>query len=179
MKRVLGILFLWLFWVVACGGSDEAPSETHVEPLSERDMTVSALTTAIAASAEPSFDPVVLRTELETAVSLWRSQEIQHYQATINHRQPTWDTQFITITVEDGAVVDTSQTCYPEQSCILRQVDPQTVMIETLFQTAESVIGFNDPETEITFNKTYGYPNAIIYEDASWVINEFKLLADE
>jgi hypothetical protein len=51
--------------------------------------------------------------------------------------------------------------------------------IEALFETAEFVLGLNDPETEMTFNKTYGYPNAVIYEDASWVVNEFKPLEDE
>ena len=84
-----------------------------------------------------------------------------------------------TITVAEGVVTDTSQTCFPAQNCILREVEPQTLTIEALFETADFVLGLNDPETEMTFNKTYGYPNAVIYEDASWVVNDFKPLADE
>lgn len=176
MRTVLVVGWLLLL-TVACG-SATPEAETAVTPLSEQDMTVNALTTAIAASAEPPFDPVALQDDLNTAVALWTNQAITNYQVTINHRQPTWDTQFITITVEDGQVVDISQTCYPEQNCILRDVDPQTLTIEALFKTAEFVLSLNDPEIEMTFNHTYGYPNAVIYEDASWVVNEFKLLEE-
>jgi hypothetical protein len=177
MRTVL-VACLVLLLAGACRA--EAPaSDTAVTPISEQDMTVNALTTAIAASAEPPFDPTALRENLATAVALWNDQEISNYQVTINHRQPTWDTQYITITVADDKVTDTSQTCFPAQNCILREVDPQTMTIEALFETAEFVLGLNDPETEMTFNKTYGYPNAVIYEDASWVVNEFKPLEDE
>ena len=177
MRTVL-VVCLVLLLAAACGA--ETPvDDTAVTPLSERDMTVSALTTAIAASAQPPFDPTALRENLATAVALWNDQAVTNYQVTINHRQPTWDTQYITITVADGVVTDTSQTCFPAQNCILRDVEPQTLTIEALFETADFVLGLNDPETEMTFNKTYGYPNAVIYEDASWVVNEFKPLEDE
>ncbi len=176
--RTVVVVCLVLLLAAACGA--ETPvGDTAVPPLSERDMTVSALTTAIAASAQPPFDPTALRENLATAVALWNDQAVTNYQVTINHRQPTWDTQYITITVADGVVTDTSQTCFPAQNCILREVDPQTLTIEALFETADFVLGLNDPETEMTFNKTYGYPNAVIYEDASWVVNEFKPLEDE
>lgn len=176
--RTVVVVCLVLLLAAACGA--ETPvGDTAVPPLSERDMTVSALTTAIAASAQPPFDPTALRENLATAVALWNDQAVTNYQVTINHRQPTWDTQYITITVADGVVTDTSQTCFPAQNCILRDVEPQTLTIEALFETADFVLGLNDPETEMTFNKTYGYPNAVIYEDASWVVNEFKPLEDE
>lgn len=176
--RTVVVVCLVLLLAAACGA--ETPvGDTAVPPLSERDMTASALTTAIAASAEPPFDPTALRENLATAVALWNDQAVTNYQVTINHRQPTWDTQYITITVADGVVTDTSQTCFPAQNCILRDVEPQTLTIEALFETADFVLGLNDPETEMTFNKTYGYPNAVIYEDASWVVNEFKPLEDE
>ena len=177
MRTVL-VVCLVLLLAAACGA--ETPvDDTAVTPLSERDMTASALTTAIAASAQPPFDPTALRENLATAVALWNEQGIASYQVPVNHRQPTWDTQYLTITVAEGVVTDTSQTCFPAQNCILREVEPQTLTIEALFETAEFVLGLNDPETEMTFNKTYGYPNAVIYEDASWVVNDFKPLADE
>lgn len=176
--RTVIVVCLLLLLMVACGSATPAV-ETAVTPLSEQDMTVSALTTAIAASAEPPFDPIALQENLDTAVALWNDQAVSNYQVTINHRQPTWDTQYITITVADGVVVDTNQICYPPQRCVLRQVDPQTLTIAALFETAEFVLSLNDPETEMTFNKTYGYPNAVIYEDASWVVNDFKPLEDQ
>jgi hypothetical protein len=181
MKRFLIGLFLLLFGVAACGGSDGTQLENEVtdEPLSERDMTTSALTTAIAASAQPSFDPVALQNELETAVALWNSQEVTRYQITVRHRQPTWNTQNITITVEDGVVIDSTHTCFPEKNCIMKDVDPASVTIEALFETAENVLTLNDPETDMTFNRTYGYPNSIIYEDASWVTDGFQLLEEK
>lgn len=181
MKRFLVGLFLLLFFVAACGGSGGVEGEEAVEaePVSEQDMTVNALTTAIAASAQPPFDPAALRNELETAVALWNSQEIERYQITVRHRQPTWSTQNITITVEDGVVVDSTHTCFPEQNCIMKDVDPASVTIAALFDTAENVLTLNDPETDMSFNPTYGYPNSIIYEDASWVTDGFKLLEDE
>lgn len=176
--RTILVVCLVLLLAAACGAETPA-GDTAVTPISEQDMTVSALTTAIAASAEPPFDPTALRENLATAVALWNDQAVSNYQVTVNHRQPTWDTQYITLTVTDGVVTDTSQTCFPAQNCILREVDPQTLTIEALFETAEFVLGLNDPETEMTFNKTYGYPNAVIYEDASWVVNEFKSLENE
>ncbi len=178
MKRFLVGLFLLLFFVIACGGSGGGESEEAVdaEPVSEQDMTANALITAIAASAQPPFDPTALQNDLETAVSLWNSHEIARYQVTVRHRQPTWSTQNITITVEDGVVIDSTHTCFPQQDCIMRDVDPQSVTIEALFETAENVLSLNDPETDMTFNQTYGYPNSIIYEDASWVTDGFQLL---
>jgi hypothetical protein len=180
MKRFLIGLFLLLFGVAACGGSDGAQSEAAVdaEPVSEQDMTASALITAIAASAQPLFDPAALQNELETAVALWNSQEATRYQVTVRHRQPTWNTQNITITVEDGVVIDSTHTCFPEQNCIMKNVDPASVTIEALFETAANVLTLNDPDTDMTFNQTYGYPNSIIYEDASWVTDGFQLLEE-
>ncbi len=174
-------LLAFVVLIVACGGSEQEQNgdEIVAEPVSEQDMTVSALTTAIAASAQPAYDPAVLRAELETAVANWESQEINRYQITVRHRQPTWSTQIITITVEDGMVVDSNHTCFPEQDCIMQEIDPQTVTIAALFETAENVLDLNDPETEISFNPTYGYPNAIIYEDASWVTDTFRIIEDE
>jgi hypothetical protein len=81
--------------------------------------------------------------------------------------------------VEDGVVIDSTHTCFPEQDCIMQDVDPQTITVEALFETAANVLNLNDPETDMTFNQTYGYPNSIIYEDASWVTDGFKLLEDE
>jgi hypothetical protein len=180
MKRFLGGLFLLLFFVAACGsGGAESEEAVEAEPVSEQDMTVSALTTAIAASAQPAFDPSALRNDLETAFALWNSQGSKHYQITVSHRQPTWSTQYITIIVEDGVVTDSTHTCFPEQNCIMKDVDPASVTIDALFETAENVLTLNDPATDMTFNQTYGYPNAIVYEDASWVTDGFKLLEDE
>jgi len=181
MKRFLAGLFLLLFLAIACGGSDGAQSgnEANNEPVSEQDMTARALTTAIAASAQPPFDPAALQAELETAVSLWNSQDIKRYQITVRHRKPTWNTQNVTITVADGVVIDSSQTCFPQQDCIMQDIDPETMTVAALFETAANVINLNDPDTEMTFNQTYGYPNSIIYEDASWVTDGFKLLEDE
>lgn len=177
MKQLLAGMFLLLLLATACGGLDGA--QVNNEPLSEQDMTASALTTAIAASAQPAYDPVALRAELTSAVSLWDNQEIVRYQITVRHRQPTWNTQNITITVEDGVVIDSTHTCFPQQDCIMQDIDPETVTVEALFETAENIISLNDPETEVSFNQTYGYPNSIIYEDASWVTDGFKLLDDK
>jgi hypothetical protein len=178
--RYLVSLLILLFLLAACGSNGEATSDENIaEPVSEQDMTVSALTTAIAASAEPPYDPAALMTELETAVALWQSQGVARYEITARHSQPTWNTQVIAITVEDGVVIDSDHTCFPQQDCILKEVDPETVTIEAMFETAESVIGFNDPETQITFSSSYGYPSTVIYEDASWVLDGFKRLDDE
>lgn len=175
MRYLVGLLLLLLIGV-ACG-SNGVPAT--VEPVSAKDMTASALTTAISASAEPPFDAAALLAELETAVSLWNSQKIQQYKVTISRQQPTWDTQYMTITVADGRVIDSQHSCYPERSCILRQIDPETVTIDALFDIAKLVIGLNDPDTQITFNPTYGYPTSVIYTDASWVISAFERLDDE
>ena len=178
MRLIIGLL---LVLVVACGSGEAERSSSAVidEPLTEQNMTAAALTTAIAASAEPPYDPALLLTELETAVSLWNSQEIQGYQVTVNYRQPTWNTQKILLTVEDGIIIDSEHSCFPKEDCILQTVDPELLTIEALFQTVETVISLNDPETQINFNPTYGYPNAIIYEDASWVTDGFQLLENE
>jgi hypothetical protein len=174
MRFFVGLFCLLL--TVACGSDGVQPT---AESVSAQDMTARALTTAIAASAEPPFDASLLLAELETAVSLWHSQAIERYQITVRHRQATWNTQIFTITVENGTVVDNKHSCFPEQDCILQEVDPDTLTIEALFETAAAVIGFSDPETEITFNPSYGYPNALIYEEASWTLDSFKPLEDE
>jgi hypothetical protein len=142
-------------------------------------MTARALTTAIAASAEPPFDASLLRAELETAVTLWQSHSIERYQVTVRHGQSTWNTQIFTIIVENGTVIDSKHTCFPEKDCILQEVDPDSLTVEALFKTAEAVIALNDPETQLTFNQTYGYPNSLTYEEASWVLDSFALLDDE
>ena len=173
-------IFCLLLLFVACGSPETSTTaESQTEPVSAQDMTSSALTTAIAASAEPPYDPAALLAELETAVSLWQSQAVGQYQVTVRHRRGSWNVQIFALTVENGRVVDSEHTCFPQQDCILQEVDPETLTIEALFETADAVIALNDPETEISFNPTYGYPNTVSYQDGIWTLEGFKLLEDE
>lgn len=179
MRKNLWFLLL-LMGSVACGGGQTAVSENTPEStLTAQDMTANALSTAIVASAEPPYDPTALTAELEAATARWNSQQVQRYQLTVSHRQGTWDTQNITLTVENGQITDSQHTCFPQKNCVLQPVEPETVTIEALFETAVAVIALNDPETQITFSQTYGYPNGVIYTDASWVVNGFEVLEDE
>lgn len=183
VKRFLVTVFLLLVMAVACGSGEAETVDvvvTAAEIVTEQDVTAAALSTAIAASAEPPYDPVGLRADLAAAVSLWNSQEIQQYEVTVRTAQPTWNTQIVMLTVVDGVVVDSRHTCFPERDCVLQDVDPETLTVEALLETAEFILGLNDPETQMTFNQTYGYPNALGYPGGgSWVLDGFRVLEDE
>lgn len=173
-RRLLLTLIITML-LAACGGGDgEDESETAV---AGPEATANALATAIVASSEPPTNFDALATRLDEAEALWNSQGVTAYNVEVRHRRPTWNTQIIQISVENGQVVDVTHTCFPQQDCILKDVEPQELTIENIFGTARRILTLKDPETQMTFNPTYGYPNAVEYEDASWVFGAFEVVA--
>lgn len=173
--RKLTLIILVLF-LIGCGGADAAPENEGETAVSGLDPTAAALATAIVASAEPPVSFEGLAQQLDDAEALWQSHNIRSYHVEVRHRQPGWNTQIIDLVVTDGVVTDVTQSCFPERDCILREVDPQMMTIEAIYGVARNVLTLQDPATQMTFNPTYGYPNLVGYEDASWVYGEFELL---
>lgn len=171
MRWVLCGLCFVLF-MVSCSGSQAGVVDTAV-PSSQ--ATSNALSTAIVASAEPPIDLAALQNDLQEAESRWQSQNIVRYSINVSYGQPHISTQKLSLTVENGQVVDSKHTCYPQTNCTLQQIDPQEYTVKNLFNAAHNVIALGEVE-DMTFNQTYGYPNAIIYEDAFWTTDSFQVL---
>ncbi|KAA3654369.1 MAG: hypothetical protein DWQ04_34495 [Chloroflexi bacterium] len=179
MVRWFGIIkfgFVMLTAVLLGCQADDFGSETAVTPIN---ATADALTTAIAASAEPPVDLQSLQAEIESAETMWRSQNIQNYRIEVRHLRPNWNTQIINITVENGNVLEAIHTCYPERTCMKRDVDPQDLVIVNMFEVARQVVKFTDLHPEVNFNKTYGFPTYISYDDASWILDGFELITKD
>ncbi len=147
--------------------------ETAVSP---PEATTAVLSTAGAAGAESPVNFQSLQAEIESAEALWTSQNIQKYHIEVRHVRPNWNTQIIDIIVESGDVIEANQTCYPERTCVIQDVDPQNMTIENMFSIARQVVALTDLNPEANFNKTYGFPTYVSYDDASWVLNGFKLI---
>ncbi|MCA9921286.1 MAG: hypothetical protein KC421_02885 [Anaerolineales bacterium] len=170
-----GFMFLALIALLAgCKASDDVVQTSEA---SGPEATSAALATAIFASAEPPYNPQAVTAELETAVSLWNSHNITAYSIEVRHARPTWNTQIIKLVVEDGIVSDFEHTCYPERDCVLRDVDPQSMTVENMYDVARQIIPLVDLNPEVTFNHTYGYPTAIGNNDAGWVFDTFEIIA--
>lgn len=167
---LIGLCGMLLF--VACTPASEQEVNRAVP---DTDATITALTAAVLAATDPPVDLLQLQQDLDQAEDLWRSQNITRYTIQVNHRQHNWDTQMLTITVENGQVVESTHTCYPQRSCIMRKLDAQNFTVENLFNVARSVIALGEVD-EITFNQTYGYANAVIYEDGPWTTSAFQVL---
>lgn len=124
---------------------------------------------------EPADNTMLLQ-ELEAAMKKWEEHEITRYSLRVRHSQPTWNMQIIDVIVENGVVVESKQDCFPTRTCVLKKIEPQDFTIEALFEVARQVATLGDGPVEITFTDTYGYPNAIIYEDGFWNLETFQPL---
>lgn len=175
---IIGFCFVILTAVLlGCRTYDSViGGETAVTPIN---VTANALSTAIAASAEPPVDLQSLQAKIESAETLWHSQNIQNYRIEVRHVRPNWDTQIITIIVENGRVLEANHSCYPERTCMKRDVEPQDLVVANMFEVARQIVQFSDLHPEVTFNKTYGFPTYVSYDDASWVLDGFELITKD
>ena len=171
-KNLLIILLLLL--PSACGGEPAADETAATAP--PINATARALSTAIAASAEPPRDLTAIAQQIDAAEARWQEQGITRYSVEVRFRQPTWNTQIIQMTVADGVVVESEHSCFPQQDCIMQDVDPQTMTIAAMFDVAREIIALENDELAISFNENIGYPLGISYDDGSWVYGSFEQL---
>lgn len=170
------ILLVGLVMAVGGCGSRVSDQTTAVTPASPTEATALALATQVMASVEAPIDMADFDQRLQAARALWDSHHITDYSLRVRYSQPTWNVQILTIAVESGVVTDSDQSCFPERDCILRDIDPAQFTIDKLLEVAENVAHLNLPasDMDITFNATYGYPNAIVYPDAFWNLESFQ-----
>ncbi len=178
MLRRFGLTWFGLVIITAvlCGcrnNGENMGGETAVSPT---EATATALSTAIVAGAEPPVNLQSLQAEIESAEALWTSKNIQKYHIEVRHVRPNWNTQIVNMIVESGDVLEADQTCYPERTCVKQDVDPQDMTIENMFTIARQVVALTDLNPEANFNKTYGFPTYVSYDDASWVLNRFEII---
>ena len=167
--RIIPLLIgLFLLLLVGCGGGDTETAVSTLTPAEE-------LATKVMAEAEATVDPDSFNQELTAAKALWEEQNIDDYTMQVRYMQPTWNVQILKLTVEDGAVIDFEQSCFPREDCILRDVDADQFTVDKLLGVAAQVgtLGLPASDVDITFNKNYGYPNAIAYPDAFWNLESF------
>ena len=179
--RLLVLSLVSVLILAGCGRTDRATiaGDTAADAGAPADVTLSSsldANSAGAVSPAEAVDNTLLLQELEAAVQKWESHGITRYSLRVRHSQPTWNIQIIDVTVADGVVVESKQNCYPERNCILKKIEPQDFTVEALFEVARRVASLGDGPIEITFTETYGYPNAIAYEDGFWNLEAFKPL---
>ncbi|MEM7332487.1 MAG: DUF6174 domain-containing protein [Chloroflexota bacterium] len=168
---IFGIVILGLIGLVACG------AETAVVPtLSPQEATSQALTAAILASSEPPLNFDQLNQEINEAEALWTSQNLTTYRLAVSYREPNWNTQNLTLLIDDGAVIEEEHRCVPERDCNLLDVKIDDFEMYALFNIARRVVALEDSNTQITFNKRLGFPNAVVYSDATWIIQSVELV---
>ncbi len=173
LNRLLIILLLVSVGLVACG------TETAVEPtVDPKEATSQALTAAILASSEPPLDFEKLNREIEESEALWSSQNLTTYRLEVSYREPNWNTQNFTLLIEDGTVLQEDHRCVPERNCILNDVEISDFEMVNLFDIARRVVAIEDPDTQITFNKRLGFPNAIVYSEATWIVQSVQVIEE-
>ena len=167
LKFVTLLIGLPILFLMGCGTG----SETAVSTLTPAEE----LATKVMAAAEATVDPTQFSEELAQARALWDEQNITNYTMQVRYNQPTWNVQILQVTVENGEVVDVEQSCFPQENCILRDVDATQFTIPQLLDIAANVgeLGLPASDVDITFNSNYGYPNAIVYPDAFWNVESF------
>lgn len=171
INRLLVLSVIGILILASCRRANStAVSDTAVDANTPSGLAESS------SSNGGSVDSASLLQELEAAVQKWESHGITSYTLRVRHSQPTWSIQIIDVTVENGQVIEWEQSCFPERNCILREIDPQSFTIDALFETARRVAALGDENIEITFTKTYGYPNAISYPDGFWNLEAFMPL---
>ena len=170
--RLLVLFLIGVLILAGCGRPNRAPiaGDTAADAGVPPDLALSS------SSEAESADNTLLLRELEAAVEKWESHAITRYSLRVRHSQPTWNVQIIDVTVEDNVVVESKQDCFPQRNCILKKIEPQDFTVEVLFEVAWRVANLGDGPVEITFTETYGYPNAIAYEDGFWNLEAFKPL---
>ena len=169
----LSILIICLIAIVACG------EETAVIPtLSPQEATSQALTDAILASSEPPLNFDQLLQEIDEAEALWKSQDLTTYRLKVSYREPTWTTQNFTLLIEDGVVTEENHRCVPERNCTLYDVTVEDFEMLNLYSIAREIVALEDPNTQITFNKRLGFPNAIVYSEATWIVQTVETVEE-
>ncbi len=167
LKIITLLIGLPMLFLVGCGRG----SETAVSTLTPAE----ALAPKVMADAEATIDPTIFSEELAQAQALWDKQNITNYTMQVRYSQPTWNVQILQITVENGEVTDSKQSCFPIEDCILRDVDATQFTVDQMLDIAATVgeLGLPASDVDITFNSNYGYPNAIAYPDGFWNIESF------
>ena len=106
------------------------------------------------------------------------SQNLITYRLEVSYREPNWNTQNFTLLIDDGTVIQEDHRCVPERSCILNDVTVSDFEMFKLFDIARRVVALEDPDTQITFNKRLGFPNAIVYSEATWIVQSVQLIEE-
>ncbi len=176
INKILVLLTLLCLALGACGGGGDTAVTTTSSPT---EATANALATRIMAGDAGETNTgnnTDFQQRLETAKTTWESHKIDDYTVSVRYNQPGWNTQFIDLTVQDGAVIDHKQDCFPPRDCTLQKIDPAEFTIDKLLIVAERVGHLNNPDhpSEITFSQTYGYPSSISYEDGFWSLTQFQ-----
>lgn len=167
LKIITFLIGLPILFLVGCNRG----SETAVSPLTPAEE----FATKVMADAEAPVDPTVFSEELAQVQALWDEQNITNYTMQVRYTQPTWNVQILQITVENGEVINSKQSCFPVEDCILRDVDATQFTVDQMPDIAATVgeLGLAADDVDITFNSNYGYPNAIAYPDGFWNIESF------
>ena len=178
MDRYLKLIFT--AYVLSIVGMTGCSEETAVIPTrTPQEATSQALTDAILASSEPPLDFEQLTQEISESEALWASQNLTTYRLEVSYREPNWNTQNFTLLIEDGVVTEEDHRCIPERTCVLQEVDLDAFEMHRLFDIAQEVVALEDENTHITFNKRLGFPNAIGYTEAVWIIQSVQVIEEE
>jgi len=175
-KFISNLFLLFVTLMVVCGcGKGSSESTTAVTPESPAEATALALATQIMDTAA-SHEAADFTPQLQEAQRTWAKHNIDDYTFVVWYSQPNWNTQVLNITVIDGVVTDSSHTCIPVRTCIMRDVDPTQFTIDKLLVVAENVNNLGLPATDVslTFSQEYGYPTFIGYPDAFFNPSSFQ-----
>lgn len=173
-RQIRQRMWLWGVFIllIGCRESDAGERSTAV-PMQE--ATPAAMIAQVLVEVTPTIDAPSLTQRLDDAVALWQSHHIIRYTVVINYARDNGSTQYLTLVVENGQVMEAGQTCYPERDCTLEKLNPEEFTIERLFEIARTLIEQGNI-TDVTYNPTYGYPNAVVHEDVFWATNGFQVL---
>lgn len=186
----LFLFFTLLLSGIGCGGEASNPDSSSPTPDAAAAMQAAIQATIAAEAGNRGQLLATWAEELEAAETAWQAQEISRYMIVVAYTPShTVNQSIYTLTVDNGEIVEESATCVAfgtNPSCVVEDIDPNTLTVPGLFATARNALNndlINDTGNGFNFHDTYGLPQFIGLRSGGqfpwfWRVNAFEVLEE-
>lgn len=115
--------------------------------------------------------------EVLDAIRQWRAAGIENYTVQITYRNPGWNPQIFNVRVTKGEPEIERHICFPERTCVVRQMDAADLSLDSIFNQVEQQVQRNEVG-HVVYNDEYGFPRIIDTTEGDWEISDFQVVQE-
>jgi hypothetical protein len=177
MDRLIIIIALAALLLAGCGRSETGQQGPAPTPPPS--------TTPLEPTAPPPTDVTAadLQAQLSAAEQRWKDSEIASYRIKVLEVHSIWSAQRMTVTVNDGHVIDLESMCIPApmqgRTCTIQPVEPSNFLVPALLRQARDLIDRQRPEhLQLGFDPALGYPTRIGFNNPEIRDGDYGLMVE-